>query len=155
MHSPETQKIVVDFDDEKARRVMAEAARLARLAPGEWKLWIERSAAQLNMPRATLESLVVTILKDGERKARQAEAENRRIEQRAEKQRTAAERDEQRKTEREQWQIEKDAERKSKREVESVRRDHQVADRRTRGSSRRVGQASKKATASSRACGEG
>ena len=41
---------VLDFprvegtSEENARRVMVEATRLARLAPGEWRLWIDRSA---------------------------------------------------------------------------------------------------------------
>ena len=40
---------VLDFprvevtSEENARRVMVEATRLARLAPGEWRLWIDRS----------------------------------------------------------------------------------------------------------------
>ena len=30
---------------------MIEATRLARLAPGEWRLWIDRSAERLRIPR--------------------------------------------------------------------------------------------------------
>jgi hypothetical protein len=43
---------VLDFprvegtSEENARRVMTEATRLARLAPGEWRLWIDRSATR-------------------------------------------------------------------------------------------------------------
>ena len=50
---------VLDFprvegtSEENARRVMVEATRLARLAPGEWRLWIDRSAERLRIPRAT------------------------------------------------------------------------------------------------------
>jgi len=29
------------------------AERLARLTPGEWQLWIDNSAAQLDIPRAS------------------------------------------------------------------------------------------------------
>ena len=46
---------VLDFprvevtSEESARRVMVEATRLARLAPGEWRLWIDRSAERLGI----------------------------------------------------------------------------------------------------------
>jgi hypothetical protein len=52
---------VLDFpnagitSEEKARRAMAEAKRLASLTPGEWRLWIDRTAERLGVPRATLE----------------------------------------------------------------------------------------------------
>ena len=39
--------------EENAKRVMVEATRLASLAPGEWRLWIDRSAERLRIPRAT------------------------------------------------------------------------------------------------------
>ena len=34
-------------EEEKARRIMAEATRLAALSPGEWKIWIDGSAERL------------------------------------------------------------------------------------------------------------
>jgi hypothetical protein len=77
---------VLDFprvevtSEENARRVMVEATRLARLAPGEWRLWIDRSAERLGIPRATLEDLIAAIIKDREKKARDAETEARRHE---------------------------------------------------------------------------
>ena len=49
---------VLDFpkaggtSEEKARRAMAEAKRLASLAPGEWRLWIDRTAERFGVPRA-------------------------------------------------------------------------------------------------------
>src|SRR4029077_18216036 len=49
--------------EESARRVMVEATRLASLAPGEWRLWIDRSAERLRIPRATLQDLIVAIIK--------------------------------------------------------------------------------------------
>ena len=55
---------VLDFprvevtSEENARRVMIEATRLARLAPGEWRLWIDRSAERLRIPRAILEEVI-------------------------------------------------------------------------------------------------
>ena len=79
---------VLDFpkaeitSEEKARRAMAEAKRLASLAPGEWRLWIDRAAERLGVPRATLEGLISAIIKDSERKAREDKAEARRQEER-------------------------------------------------------------------------
>jgi hypothetical protein len=77
---------VLDFprvevtSEESARRVMVEATRLARLAPGEWRLWIDRSAERLRIPRATLQGLIAAIIKDSEKKARDAETAARRQE---------------------------------------------------------------------------
>ena len=75
---------VLDFprvevtSEENARRVMVEATRLASLAPGEWRLWIDRSAERLRIPRAILEDVIAAIIKDSEKKARDAETEARR-----------------------------------------------------------------------------
>src|SRR6478609_3379510 len=66
--------------EESARRVMVEATRLAGLAPGEWRLWIDRSAQRLRIPRATLEDVIAAIIKDSETKARDAETAARRQE---------------------------------------------------------------------------
>src|SRR5580693_4868848 len=59
---------------------MIEATRLARLAPGEWRLWIDRGAERLRIPRATLEDVIAAIIKDCEKKARDAETAARRHE---------------------------------------------------------------------------
>src|SRR6476620_5166702 len=64
--------------EESARRVMVEATRL--LVPGEWRLWIDRSAERLRIPRATLEDVIAAIIKDIQKKARDAETEARRHE---------------------------------------------------------------------------
>ena len=53
--------------EEFVRRQHAEAERLARLAPGEYPLWIEGSAAQLGVPRATLEAAVKAIIAQREK----------------------------------------------------------------------------------------
>ena len=66
--------------EESARRVMVEATRLASLAPGEWRLWIDRSAERLRIPRATLQDLIVAIIKNSEKMARDAETAARRQE---------------------------------------------------------------------------
>ena len=100
---------------EKARRVMAEATRLANLAPDEWRLWIDRRAERFGVPRVTLEGLIEAIIKDQEKKQREAKAEARRQEQRAERQGNAAKREK----EREQQQILKDAERKQKEKLKA------------------------------------
>ncbi len=109
------ERIVVDFPktelapEEQTRRVMAEAKRLANLAPGEWRLWIDRCVERLSVPRATLQEIVEALLKEKEQKAREAQVEVRRQDAR-----NRVRRQEERKREREKRCIEKDAERKSK-----------------------------------------
>ena len=100
--------------EEKVRRARAEAKRLASLAPGEWRLWIDRAAERLGVPRATLEGLISAIIKDSERKAREDKAETRRQEERV--------RREQRERKREQQGIDKKAERKSKEKQKAFER---------------------------------
>ena len=108
---------VLDFpkaeitSEEKARRAMAEAKRLASLTPGEWRLWIDRSAERLDVPRATLEGLISAIIKDSERKVREDKAEARRQEERV-----------RREQKREEQGIDKKAERKSKEKQKAFER---------------------------------
>jgi len=92
--------------EESARRVMVEATRLASLAPGEWRLWIDRSAERLRIPRATLQDLIVAIIKNSEKMARDAETAARRQE--------LAVRREQERKQREQERIDKRTEYKRK-----------------------------------------
>jgi hypothetical protein len=52
--TPTPERIVVDFPkteiaDEKTRRVMTEATRLADLAPGEWRLRRARRAVSAHL----------------------------------------------------------------------------------------------------------
>ncbi|MGO9681605.1 MAG: hypothetical protein ACLPTZ_03160, partial [Beijerinckiaceae bacterium] len=107
------ERIVVDFPktelapEEQTRPVMTEATRLANLAPGEWRLWIDRCAERLSVPRATLQEIVEALVKDKEKKAREAQAEVRRQDARN----RVLRRQEELKREREQRRIEKDAER--------------------------------------------
>lgn len=63
------------------------AMRLANQTPGEWRLWIDRRAEQLGVPRATLQEIVEDLLRDKEKEARKTQAEERRQEARVEKQR--------------------------------------------------------------------
>ena len=62
--------------EEMVRRQRVEAERLARLSPGEWQLWIDNSAAQLGIPRATLEASVKAIVAQLEKEARERKAED-------------------------------------------------------------------------------
>ena len=103
------QKLEISSED-KARRVMAEATRLANLAPAEWRLWIDRSAERLGISRATLEDLIVEIIKHSAKKAGEAKAEARREEARIRREQER----EQREQSREQERIDKRAERKRK-----------------------------------------
>jgi hypothetical protein len=115
---------VLDFpkvgitSEEKARRAMAEAKRLASLSPGERRLWIDRTAERLSVPRATLEGLICAIIKDNERQAREDKVETRRQEERV---RRAQER-EQRERTREQKRIDKKAERSRKEKEKAFER---------------------------------
>ncbi len=107
---------VLDFpkaeitSEEKARRAMAEAKRLASLTPGEWRLWIDRTAERLGVPRATLEGLISAIIKDSERRAREDKAEARRQEERVRREQER----EQREQRREQERVDREAEHKRK-----------------------------------------
>ncbi len=87
--------------------VTVEATRLASLAPGKWRLWIDRSAERLRIQRATLQGLIVAIIKDSKKKACECKAEARRQEERV---RGEQER-KQRERKREQERIDKKAER--------------------------------------------
>jgi hypothetical protein len=97
--------------EERARRQMVEAQRLANLAPGEWRLWIDDSAKQVGLPRSELEKLVLNLIVEREKRAREAKAEARRVEDRAEKKREQQEREHKRAQQREQCRVEAEAKR--------------------------------------------
>jgi hypothetical protein len=122
--------VVVDFpttdEEEHAKRAMVEVTRLADLAPGEWRIWIDKSAERLGMSRADLEKLVQAQLKEKERIAREKKADDRRIERRAERDAWKKEREQRRveketqlQQERERRRIEKEEERKAKEKCKS------------------------------------
>jgi hypothetical protein len=96
-------------NEEHARQILVEARRLANLAPGEWRLWVDRGADGLGVPRADFRKLVEATVKNNEREASERKAEERRQEKRIEKQRT-----EERKRERDQQRIDKEAARTRK-----------------------------------------
>jgi hypothetical protein len=96
--------------EERNRRVMVEATRLAGLSSGEWKLWLKSSAEQLGIPPSTLGDVVRTIITEQEKKDRESKAEARRQERRAE----TARREQEREQKREQDRLEKEAERKNR-----------------------------------------
>ena len=121
---PGSDKKVRDFQrvevtpEESARPVMVEATRLASLAPGEWRLWIDRSAERLRIPRTILEDVIAAIIKDSEKKVRDAETAARRHE-------LAVRREQQRKQreqKREQERIDKRAEHKRKEKEKAFER---------------------------------
>jgi hypothetical protein len=107
---------VVDFEQTISAKVMAEAKRLAGLAPGEWQIWIGKRAQEIGVERSILEKVTKEVLKDREKKQHAKQAEARRQDQRAERQRNADER----KRERDQQQILKDAERKEKEKTKAL-----------------------------------
>jgi putative DNA primase/helicase len=118
---PKTEEVA---EEEKARRIMAEATRLAGLSPGEWKIWIGGSAERLGITRDTLEAVVIAVFKDREKKQREDKAEARRIEQRAEKTKKEG-RQEERQQEREQQRIEKEAARQAEQEQRRLEKEQE------------------------------
>jgi hypothetical protein len=68
---PSTENVVQfpHVDDERNHRIMAEAMRLASLAPGEWKLWCPGKAKEFGIEPNTLAELVQAQIKDREQKA--------------------------------------------------------------------------------------
>jgi putative DNA primase/helicase len=79
-------------DEERARRLVAEVERLARLPAVEWLFYVstESYAAKYDTDCITLKKLVEAVIKETEKKARDEQTEQRRTEDRAEKQRAAA-----------------------------------------------------------------
>ena len=128
---------VLDFprvevtSEENARRVMVEATRLASLAPGEWRLWIDRSAERLRIPRATLQDLIVAIIKNSEKMARDAETAARRQELAVRREQERKQREQKREQER----IDKRTEYKKR---ESIREPDQFAERAAEDQARRT-----------------
>jgi hypothetical protein len=82
-------------EEERNRRVMNEAKRLAGLSPGEWKLWAPKRAGELGIELKLLTELVEAQLKDNAEKEGKAKEEARLGEKRAQRLRLS-ERDRQR-----------------------------------------------------------
>jgi Protein of unknown function (DUF3631) len=82
--------------EEKIRRQMAEAQRLASLAPGEYLLWAPDSAERLDMPIEQLVAAVKAILAKREKEALEAKTEAQQRERRVEKQRASTQREQER-----------------------------------------------------------
>jgi Protein of unknown function (DUF3631) len=82
-------------EEERVRRVMAEVTRLASLAPGEWRLWHERSAERLGIEPNKLAELIQAQIEAREQTERKTQAEARLMEDRAKRLRLV-ERDRQR-----------------------------------------------------------
>jgi hypothetical protein len=73
--------------DERARRILAEATRLANLAPGEWKLWYAGKAKEFDIASEQFAELIAAQIEDRDAKAKAKLAAERLSEQRAERQR--------------------------------------------------------------------
>ena len=118
---------VVVLDEEKARRVMNEAERLSRQSALERNFWMKKSAEELGIPLQELKTLVDARVREREKEAAAAKAEERRGEQRVEKQRqrnekkrVAADRTEERKRKAEQEAIDKAAKEKGKTKAKAL-----------------------------------
>ena len=83
------------------RRQRVEAERLAGLSPGEWVLWIDASAARLDVPRAPLEALVKALVAEKEKARRERKADEERARRDAEKAATRKRQERAKSTERE------------------------------------------------------
>jgi hypothetical protein len=84
-------------EKEKIRRLMVEAQRLASLAPGEWRFWIDDSAKQHGVESAVLEKTVLAIIKANEEKKREEKKEVQQRERRVEKEKATAQQQAERK----------------------------------------------------------
>jgi hypothetical protein len=82
------------LDEERARRLKVEVDRLARLSPTEWMFYVASAgyAEKYGVDGATLKRMVEAVIKAAEKKQRDEQTEQRRIEARAEKQRVADQR---------------------------------------------------------------
>ena len=114
-----------DFTTEKCKRIMEEVNRLAGLAPGEWRIWIDASAERFHISRETLETLIDDTITANEKAAKEKAVADRRSSQMADRAQKAEDKKKERneakkqtaaeaKAEREQREVEKEAERKTK-----------------------------------------
>ena len=114
-----------NFTAEKCKRIMEEVNRLARLAPGEWRIWIDASAKRFHISRETLETLIDDTITANEKAAKEKAVADRRSSQMADRAQKAEDKKKERneakkqtaaeaKAGREQREVEKEAERKSK-----------------------------------------
>jgi putative DNA primase/helicase len=87
-------------DEEHARRLRAEVERMARLAPGEYLLYLDDTAKKYNIDKAVLREMVETVIREIEKKRQEDRAELRRREDRDEKRHDVAVREADRKADR-------------------------------------------------------
>jgi hypothetical protein len=107
--------------EERARRLLVEVERLARLPPAEWMLYLPDVAKKYGVSPDVLKKMIEKTINANEKKAREDRAENHRSEQRAAKEQTKARREQ-----REQKQADKEAER-ARKEAEQIERERQDA----------------------------
>jgi hypothetical protein len=107
-------------DEERARRLRLEVERLARLPTVEWMLYTatESHAAKYGVDCATLKRMVEAVIKEAEKKQRDAQAELRRTEARAERKQDRAERQVRREEKQREEEAEKAAAKAEKKERE-------------------------------------
>jgi putative DNA primase/helicase len=102
------------LEETPQQRAFKKATRLANLAPGEWKLYVDEDAQALNIPVETLMATVLDILRDREKKAKEEKADIRRQEAQVERGRIAEQRRKDRERKIEQQRIDKKAKEKAK-----------------------------------------
>jgi hypothetical protein len=122
--SSDGNKRVVEFPqpdinpEERARRLRLEVERLARLAPGEWRLWADGVCEQHKVSRADLQAMVEATIKAIEAKKREDRAEDWQRERRAERAGKDAEAQARREAERERKEQERAAREAKRRQIE-------------------------------------
>jgi hypothetical protein len=95
--------------EERARRLRVEVERLARLAPGEFLLYLDDDAEKYGVSRADLKAMVEATIREHEKTAREAKADDRREKQQTERKQERARTE----AKREQDRADKEARRKS------------------------------------------
>jgi hypothetical protein len=91
---------VVEFlnphEEMRQQRAFRKATRLANLAPGEWKLYVDEEAQALGIPVEKYTEIVLDILSDREKKAKETKTDIRREDVRVERNRIREQRQQER-----------------------------------------------------------
>jgi hypothetical protein len=113
--------------EDRARRLQVEVERLARLPTVEWMFYASREdhVQPFGVTTNEMKQLVEAIIKENQKKQREAKAEEQRREQRAEKQRTGEQRKQERqqREQREQHRADEKAKKAAKQEAERKQRE--------------------------------
>jgi putative DNA primase/helicase len=84
IHLPQKEEV---SDEERPRRIMAEATRLANGAPGEWKIWYQGKAREFGIEAEQFAELIVAQIAARAQAAAEKAAADKLREQRAERER--------------------------------------------------------------------